>query len=377
MNVRSLSPDNVKSLVADALRMDDSLRDSESVTDLASTIHKKTDGVPFYVIEFLQSLFDDKLLQYNYGLMGWIWDEDDVKEKLVTENVATIMINKLRRFDGPSQTVMKVASCLGSSFSTSTVALIVGALPVEETGFISDEDKCDVICDDLEEEGILEMEGSESMRFVHDQIQASAYQLIKEPNSFCGEIGNILLQKMDPESLEENLFLAVSLRNSAVSTVSGEDRRDLARLNLRVGLMASQNAAFDAAVVFYSTGRALLGENAWNTDLNTMLKLCSEEANAHFINGDLMAMTTLIDEVLCKDLSVEEKFRVYEVKVLAAAAASKFDEAINTIIEVRKQLKLSTPRNEPASILTVIKEFIKTNHFLKGYTPEKLLASQS
>ena len=50
---------------------------------------------------------------------------------------------------------------------------------------------------------------------------------------------------------------------------------------------ASENSAFDSAVVYFKAGRELLGTGGWNTDKETMLTLCSEGANACFICGDL------------------------------------------------------------------------------------------
>ena len=66
---------------------------------------------------FLQSLYEEKLLQYNIGVMKWLWDDDAVKKQLMTQNVATVMVNKLRRLPEGTQDVLKIASCLGAYFS--------------------------------------------------------------------------------------------------------------------------------------------------------------------------------------------------------------------------------------------------------------------
>ncbi|KAL7523083.1 hypothetical protein ACHAXR_000018, partial [Thalassiosira sp. AJA248-18] len=143
-------------------------------------------------------------------------------------------------------------------------------------------------------------------------------------------------------------------------------------MNLRAGLKASSNAAFDAAVVYYSTSRELLGANAWAVDGKVMLQLCSEEASACFINGDLDTMKLLIDDVLSQDISIEDKFKAYEIKILASYAASQPGDSIDTAIEVRKQLGLRTPANKPASTLTVLKEYLKTERLMGNRTPEEL-----
>lgn len=76
-------------------------------------------------------------------------------------------------------------------------------------------------------------------------------------------------------------------------------------------------------------------------------------------------MNTFLEEVLGRDeLSVKDKLKVFEIKILAAQATGNFNDAINTGIEVRKALGLRTPPNKPASLLTVLKEFIKTSSAL-------------
>ena len=137
---------------------------------------------------------------------------------------------------------------------------------------------------------------------------------------------------------------------------------------------ASENAAFDSAAVYFKAGRKVIGSDGWDTDQRTMLKLCSEGANACFISGDIDTMHEFINEVLSKDISIEDKFDVYEVKILAAAGAGAgiYGEAINTAFSFRKQLGLPTMKNKPVSELVIIKEFIKTKRRLGNMTAEDI-----
>ena len=94
----------------------------------------------------------------------------------------------------------------------------------------------------------------------------------------------------------------------------------------------------------------MIGSEGWDTDQRTMLKLCSEGAKACFISGDVDTTHELINEVLNRqDISVLDKFAVYEVKILAsnAAGAGKYGKAINTAFSFRKQLGLPTITNKP------------------------------
>ena len=57
--------------------------------------------------------------------MKWVWDDDAIKSKLVTQNVAQLMVSKLKRLTDRSQNILKIASCLGASFSLSVVGAVL------------------------------------------------------------------------------------------------------------------------------------------------------------------------------------------------------------------------------------------------------------
>ena len=140
--------------------------------------------------------------------------------------------------------MMKIASCLGATFSLSIVTTVVKNIPTSEIILELGGDDMDTLSNvsdsmhEFEDEGLWESDGDDSCRFSHDQIQLAAFQLIpsKQRDSFRREIGDILMNKLDPVALEEALFQVVSLKNCDVSHMSVDERRDLARMNLQVGL---------------------------------------------------------------------------------------------------------------------------------------------
>ena len=108
--------------------------------------------------------------------MAWTWNNDDVKAKLVTENIATAVTRKLKRLGEIQQNVLKIASCLGSKFSTSSVATVMDAL--FSKGCDDPESLLLSSIGDLEEEGLWEQDSAvgprahATFRFSHDKIQS-------------------------------------------------------------------------------------------------------------------------------------------------------------------------------------------------------------
>eukprot|EP00984_Skeletonema_dohrnii_P024049 scaffold13158_cov133-Skeletonema_dohrnii-CCMP3373.AAC.1 len=305
IKIGNLSADGVCPFVAEALGMDD---EDDNVKTLANITHKKTEGNPFFVLMFLISLYDEKLIQYNFGAMKWTWDDDAVNSKIVTDNVASVLVDKMNRLQEDTQKMLMVASCLGASFKVSAIvevmknisdgeirssmrssssSVLTGSFLLKEgESFASRDGSVSSFASSIkefEEEGLVEMESNETGRFVHNQVQSAAFELIspEQRNSFRAKIGSTLLNTLSPDELETNLFEVVGLLNCAASeTDTGVERDRLAKLNLRAGTKASDNGAFDTASVYFQAGRDALGSSGWEEDYSTMLDLCSDGANA-------------------------------------------------------------------------------------------------
>eukprot|EP00984_Skeletonema_dohrnii_P004020 scaffold1378_cov149-Skeletonema_dohrnii-CCMP3373.AAC.5 len=405
IKIGNLSVGYAISLVAEALGMDD---DDSKVKSLAETIHRKTEGNPFFMLMFLRSLYDEKLLQYNFGVMKWTWDDNAVNLKIVTENVASVLVNKMNRLQEETQRMLMVASCLGATFRLSAVMTVMkhisqvemrdsmraSMISVSGTAATMGNSSASLLSSDLsnactDQDGsdssyassIEEFEGkglcevdNEECRFMHDQIQSAAFELIspEQRDSFRGRIGSILLQTLPPEELEASLFEVVGLLNCAASNVTDDERVELARMNLKAGIKASENAAFDTARVYFKTGREALGSRGWDGDYRIMLDLCSHGANACFATGDFDSMNELIDEVLSKDIDTKEMYRVSEIKVKSLHNIAKFNESIDAALRFNRQLGLPAPRKKPASTFTIIREYIRVKRLLKNKTAEDI-----
>jgi predicted ATPase len=66
-------------LIKDALRCE-----SDRATALAELIHEKTEGNPFFAIQFIGSLVEEDLLAFDYGAGRWSWDLNRIRAPRVT-----------------------------------------------------------------------------------------------------------------------------------------------------------------------------------------------------------------------------------------------------------------------------------------------------
>ncbi|MBV8506823.1 MAG: AAA family ATPase, partial [Alphaproteobacteria bacterium] len=81
-----LTVSDLGNLIADSLR-----HDVPRANPLAELVHSKTDGNPFFVIQFLHVLTDEGLLAFDHQRARWSWDLSGIHAKRYTENVVELL----------------------------------------------------------------------------------------------------------------------------------------------------------------------------------------------------------------------------------------------------------------------------------------------
>src|ERR1700737_4568138 len=86
----------------------------ERAAALARLIHEKTAGNPFFVIQFISALVEEDSLTFDYDQGQWSWDLNTIRAKGYTDNVADLMVGKLKRLPIETQQALQLLACLGN-----------------------------------------------------------------------------------------------------------------------------------------------------------------------------------------------------------------------------------------------------------------------
>ena len=122
MNTVTLPPlehSHLLTLLADTLNCIEA--DVVTLTDL---MLKKTGGNPFFVNELLKTLYQEKLIEFDWEKKRWLWDLMKIEEKGITDNVVELMTRKIQRLPPQTQEVLKLAACIGNRFDLTTLAVV-------------------------------------------------------------------------------------------------------------------------------------------------------------------------------------------------------------------------------------------------------------
>jgi predicted ATPase len=80
---------------------------------LAEVVLKKTEGNPFFVLQFLKTIHHEGMLRFDTESQTWYWDLSEVQTICSTSNVVEFMVQTLSKLDLATQNVMSTAACLG------------------------------------------------------------------------------------------------------------------------------------------------------------------------------------------------------------------------------------------------------------------------
>ncbi|MCP4134433.1 MAG: SpoIIE family protein phosphatase, partial [bacterium] len=335
----------------------------DETRSLAELVHKKTGGNPFFINQFLKTLYEEGMLEPAPFAGGWKWDMQKIEQMRVTDNVVELMAAEITRLPEIAQKMLKTCSCMGNSFDLEVIPPMVNR-SIDET--FSELIK-------VAEDGYLIISGSTG-RFQHDRILEAAYSLLSEQERVRKHynIGNYLLENIAEDEPDEKIVRIVEQLNSAISLVRLKSEQfRLIDLNLVVGKKAKGSAAYESALHHLETGITLLETDCWEDNYTRALALYSEAAEAAYLCGEYEKMETLGETVLRHAMSVRDKIKVYETRIYTYVARKMHAEAIDTGLRVLRMMGERLPRNP--TMFHVILGLLRIKFTLLGKTTDDLL----
>ena len=385
-----LAQADLNCLVADTLACSTAL-----ALPLTELVYQKTQGNPFFSTQFLKSLHEDGLIEFNFEARYWQCDIARVRTLALTDDVVAFMALQLRKLPTPTQEILKLAACIGNQFDLVTLAIVDENSPVEtatalwkalQEGLIlpisevykfyqAEGNSKSVIGNGKESDQLpITHEQLPKYKFLHDRVQQAAYSLIPEEQkrSTHLKIGQLLLEKTPEADREERIFDIVNHLNVGVELIIQEvEREQLARLNLFAGKKAKASTAYAAATEYFNAGKELLTTNSWESQYQITLALHEEAAEVAYLNGDFDQMQRLANLVLQRGISLLDKVKVYEVQMQACMGQNKLHEALNMGLQVLTQLGVEFPDSpNPSDIGQALGE---TASILSGRRIEDLI----
>jgi hypothetical protein len=378
MLLQDLEFDDVNALIANAVGAPPG-----AVEPLTGVIYRKTGGNCFYVKQFLGMLQDEEYLYYFPNAACWEYDLDGIVSGTnVAENVAELVVGRLEHLRPEvCQLALKLASCLGFTFDTKLLLLVVQE---EHPELDMDETKMVVCCQTLLKAGMVERAGSNmQLKFAHDRIQSCAYSMIARKKLLHLRIGFLLqrLYEQDPYFQQEWVFFSLvdQLNLGCDGIRESSERKFLVQLNLEAGKEAKRRSAFLAAAEYVEFALQLLhdevrGEevnDAWKEEYDLTLELTSFAAEMYLCAGRLDQSRSMAELVLENAKRIDDKIRVFIIMIQLAGAKGDLKGGSDTGIAFLKDLGYQLPKR-PNSF-HVLSEIYATKRALRHLSDADIL----
>lgn len=383
----SLSESHVRQLISDSIKTG-----IESVQQLARIVYEMTGGNPFFVRQYLQTLYKEKLLYFNFSNGQWEWDISKIKSREITGDILDLMSAKINKLDGSTREILKLAACIGNKFDLNILTL-VGKTTSEETAMaiwnavqegliVPVEESYRYLMEmaidgkeraKIEVDGLSFLSSEVTLEFMHDRVRQAAYSLI--PHGQRQElhlyIGRMLLSTIPENELEEQIFEVVNQLNHGKELITAKDERNnVARLNLAAGRKARAAAAYSSAFAYLKTGVELLTDDNWKTNYQLALDLHVETAEAAYLCAESHETEKYINIVLRNAVSILDKIKVYEISIMSHNTQNKFAEAVEIGLQALRMLGIHQPAR-PGKLRMLI-AFLKTKAALAVAFPSIL-----
>ncbi|MCP4757357.1 MAG: AAA family ATPase [Proteobacteria bacterium] len=357
IHLSALDGNSINQMLTDTFRCQ-----NEESWALSRLIHRKTAGNPFFVKSLLQSLYNEQLIVYSPD-SGWSWNLDGIEAVGATDNTVESMLERIKQLSASTQNALKTAACLGDTFSVDILASV---------GDRSEE----LLLQDLStafQTGIVCRSGAR-IRFAHDRLWEAAYSLNtdQQRKNLHLKTGQILLQRIHGDGIEDRLFDIVHQFNSAGDSVGTESERiETVELNRRACLKAISSAAFEQAADYAGQGIRRLPETCWESHYDLAFDLYTDGARVEHFIGNVEAAERLLAVVMSKAKSPADKIQVLLTR--SGLIAPRYKAIFDMIVEGIGLLGLTIPESEDDLERLLQREMRKLETRLSKIRPEQLM----
>jgi len=366
LELAALPISQIAALIADTLH-----REVEAVAPLARLVCRKTDGNPFFVRQLLIALHEAGHIVFDPTAHHFAFDAVAIERAPISENVADLLADSLRKLPASTQRVLALAAAVGNRFELDVIARVAGRTCSELHRELAAALDQELVVPLTELEYVAEPAGGglvfRRLRFQHDRIQRAAYGLTPadEQQRTHLEIGELLAGSA------EHVFDAVSHLNRALPLITAPDKAAaLAGLNLRAAHKAFGSAAYGPATECLQIAVARLD---WRADYRAQLDAHKMLAECHYITGDVRRALAVLDVAAAHAQTRHDRGALEALRTTFYIHANDLKAALRTARLATPALGLELP-GDPIELIAGMRTTTATIlRRIDGRTPAQLV----
>mmetsp|Transcript_14761 Transcript_14761/g.40794 ORF Transcript_14761/g.40794 Transcript_14761/m.40794 type:complete len:1190 (+) Transcript_14761:2-3571(+) len=369
----------------------------EAIRFLSDSVHERTRGNIFFVLQFLEMLTATSILQYNSTSKRWSWSESDLAEKArSTEDtdVVGLVIAKMNKLPPKSSFLLLIASQLGSRFSLNLVYKICYAIEMSGDNIFEDSllesttagkgvetnahnlaiQNGFIVASLTVESGEVENFDQNWYQFSHDRMQQGAeawgnqrvnldqlrYRMGKHMLEIMSSFDAGTATRRGPSTLRplpswmilkaadllDNESYYGDRSSSSTDQVDIPEMLAVVEINFQAAQISSSQAAFVAAAEYLSKCREVLegvssmnAKSCWESPehYDLILEVYTLAAEMEYCRGSLTSCRSLVREIRNKAVAPQHKYKATYILIRSLGSEALYEECIELAYEVFNQ----------------------------------------
>ena len=337
----------IAALIADTLH-----REPAAVLPLAHLVCRKTDGNPFFVRQLLLALHEAGHIAFDPAGGWFAFDAASIERVPISDNVADLLADSLRKLPAPTQRVLATAAAIGNRFELDLLAMVAEQSPAAIHAALAAALAEELVVALSELEYLASPRGAglvfPRLRFQHDRVQRAAYALMSpdDQQRLHLRIGELLLAASSGEP-GERLFDTVSHLNRAVALIDAHDRRvELGRLDVLAARRARGSAAYIAAIEFLRVAVTCFD---WGTEYREQFEAHAMLAECCYLSGDAPRAAGVLDAAEVHATDHRDRGALEALRATLCVHGNDMTAALRSTRRAAALLGLAIP-DEPAAL---------------------------
>lgn len=343
IHLAELSLADVNKLIGETLHLPE-----HTVAALAELCLEKTAGNPFFLIQFVNYLYDNHLIWFDINRQSWAFSLEQIEALGITVNVLELLLLKIKKLPADLQNLLSYAACIGNRFTLELLSMISG---------ISSEFVEQLIGTAVSAYLIRPVEESSNdlipsmiyYVFLHDRIHQAFYVLWDEDQIRRTHltIGRLLFQKLTEDQFQNGKAHEIlNHYNMALKLITeDEEKNTISNLQLYAAIDSKRAGAYDLALTYINSGILLLPLDHWKDQYQLSLQLYTELTEVSYLLGNQSQMETTVASI-CKHVRKEEdSIAALKYIVISYASAGNTAKALDTSIDILQKLGIKVHRH--------------------------------
>lgn len=340
----SLDIEDLTAMLADMLRMA-----PKRVRPLASSVHARTAGNPYYTVELLRLMYRKGALRADPDANLWHWDASFLAQLQSSENVVEFLTERLDDLEPVQADMLHCAACIGTEFTLGLLAQASGKTPGELGRLLAP----------ALERGILVTTSALDLqraapevriRFCHDRMQQAAYQLRGDAERRAMHLAIARRLAPDHNGRIDPMLAVEHYLAAAPLAVEGDEAASVSRRALRAAQHARQSGAFAVSERYCRLGISLLPADAWTRD-SLAFALHAELHLVVYAQGRTEESDAVYAELAAKAASPLQLVQPASVQISGMTGRTLYKQAVALGSELLGRLGFDVPLDDPKAAI--------------------------